>query len=47
MINPIRPALDFFLAVINLLPQPFIAFWYLLLGIGLASAVISLFWRLH
>lgn len=45
--DPIRPAVEFLLAIFNSFPKPFISFWYMNLGLVLAMAFIALIWRIR
>lgn len=46
LINPIRPAVEMYLAVYNLLPSPFRAYLSMVLGLMAATTIIALAMRL-
>lgn len=43
MIQSVQPAIEAYLAIFNNLPQPFIAFVFISLGVLVASALFRLF----
>lgn len=47
LINPIAPAVEFFLAVYNMLPTAFHAYFNMILGVSAVFAFVSLVWSIR